>query len=141
TSCDLSKAQLGNNNMNQAMFSQANLTGLSFVGCDLTLTLFAESTLDNADFSGMQLAQTQFGQASLKGANFSQIQANSVSWVIADLTGADFSNARIEMSDLSHAKLGRSRATNAFFSLTPMVGVSAGDAVWDNGRIEFSDMS
>ena len=60
---------------------------------------------------------------------------------MADLTDACFTDARLEMCELSIARLVRVNASNIQLSYTPMIKADASQSVWDNGKIQFCDLS
>ncbi|MFG1485481.1 pentapeptide repeat-containing protein [Halobacteriovorax sp. RZ-2] len=64
------KASFDNSKLDDLIFSNLNLIGVSFKGASLEYALFNKALLQDADFTGANLYETDFTGANTTGANF-----------------------------------------------------------------------
>jgi uncharacterized protein YjbI with pentapeptide repeats len=95
--------------------SRANLSGASFKGACLVLSIFKDANCHKANFSGSELMaanfsdadllETDFSQAKLQGACFRSAHLTETIFRFCDLSYASFENAKCYKSDIRHAVL------------------------------------
>jgi Pentapeptide repeats (8 copies) len=97
-----------NANLNGAVFSNADLTGVALLKLGLDNAQFINSQLVKADLSGSALFE-----AEMMGANLSGSDLTNTEPIGADLAGADLAGADLADSDLTGANLTDATLTGA----------------------------
>jgi uncharacterized protein YjbI with pentapeptide repeats len=112
-----------------ASYKAKDLSGIAFMGNDLTGWNLAEQNLTGAHFYSTTLTGANLASANLTGADF-----NAVTLDHANLSNADFSNANLAGVDFSSAtltgaNLSGANLASAYFGSATLDGVDLTDAV------------
>ena len=101
-----------------------DLTGVNFVGANLSDADFSNSMLDRANFLGTILSLTNLSNTHLSSANLSEAIL-----VHTNLSGANISNTNLSNTMLIHANLFGANLTEANLSDTSVSGTNLSDAI------------
>ncbi|SHK68669.1 Uncharacterized protein YjbI, contains pentapeptide repeats [Desulfatibacillum alkenivorans DSM 16219] len=123
----------------QANFSNMDLSGVNFQGCNLKGAVFKYSYIDGTDFSGCNLQGASFELSVIKrcsfkgavliGCNFTKADIEESSFFKAELSGASFQDATLEGIDMSHCRM-----DNVTFFSSNIFRIS-----WDNSNMHRAD--
>ncbi len=102
-------------NMLVPTLSDKVISGVSFVGLDLTGVDFTGATITNVDFSGADLSGKDFSRIILRDINFTNTNLSDT-----NLSNQDFSNMELRGTILKNADLSNSVFTNANMRLASL---------------------
>ncbi|MCF4969432.1 pentapeptide repeat-containing protein [Nostoc sp. CMAA1605] len=128
---DLSRATLNRANLANARLVGANLSSSQLVGADLR-----GAVLENASLTGADLGDAKFKDANLYGARLGRVIAIGTQLSFANLTKTDW-----QASDLSGADLERANLTNANLRATRLTGAILRSAQLENANLQNADLS
>jgi uncharacterized protein YjbI with pentapeptide repeats len=132
---------LANVSIHLAILSEANLSGASLGGADLSYAILSEANLSGAYLSRADLSYASLNQANLSGAKLSRIHLSGADLIQTNLTRADLSGA-----DLTHATLISATLTSADLEGANLVdanlsGASLGGAYLGGAELRGADLS
>jgi len=158
---DLSNVTLESANLNNAIFSLANLNGANLSNAQLQGAVFNLATLNDSNLNSANLDRTVFygvslqranlkgahlngsfikdaylTAANLEGANFAEANLSGTSLVGAQLADADFINAKLFGTKLWQADLKRAKLHGAF-----LYGVNLNDSDLTDVELGFTTFS
>jgi hypothetical protein len=96
---------IANANLNGAVFSNADLTGVALFQLALNNAQFVNSQMAKADLSGSALFEAEMTGANLSGADLENSEPIGADLAGADLAGADLAGADLTGADLTGADL------------------------------------
>ncbi len=106
-----------------ANFTEEDLSGADFSGCDLGGADFTDAILTGANFSNANLSEADFTGATLDTANLREANLTGAKFDGADLTKADLSAANLSQASLAGAIL--EEAALVYANLTEALGPEA----------------
>lgn len=131
---NLSFAEFTGTNLAKADFSNANLAAGDFSDTSIWKAKFSDAILRESKFSNANLRQSEFPSANLKGAEFPHADMGRARFPNADLAEAEFSNAdlwwaefpaaNLDRADFSKADLERSTFSRACLKEATFVGAN-----------------
>jgi fluoroquinolone resistance protein len=134
---DLPKGEYENCTFKNCIFSEVNLSGISFIdcefsNCDLSMAKLADTTFRDVQFKTCKMLGLQFDNCNkfLLSMNFDGCQLNLSSFYQLSLKNALFKNCSLHETDFSEADL-----TNSTFNNCDLAG-----AIFDNTSLEKVDL-
>ena len=112
---------------------EADLSGVSFKGANLSESFLNKANLVKADFTGARLYRSDFSEADLIKATFREasmqgVYFSGVEMRGAELTEADLRDAGFHWADVSKSDFTRSDLTNASFAYARVQGADFSEA-------------